>query len=416
MSKVYSRNFYTNPFRYRSFDNKIDQAEVLEEVEYTLEPFLNEKFPLIKDYIDELGNIKSEAKIIQLIKEKLNFLKSEVKIIRFIKEQLNSVSKNFNFSLNDLETYNTNLRYLELPLHPMVDKNGFEVQMLSNELIDDAIDDMEDGFSYVYDYCSKTLPETLDLWYDYADFSQVETPIIAQDIALDETFETIEELLIDFYKSQQKEPNNLINLKNLKTLVKRIIDRDFNANQEDLKNLIKRTIAQDVSTDHEDSKDLIKWIVTADLNTNLLKIFKPTFKQEILDCLIIILKSLFCLLLFLQIMRTLLKSYFLSNIKEKAKEEIVEIYNNIFKIQKSEVKPKKNPKLKTNSMCFKKIGDKWTYIRRVNSNLDIAEPDVDMTTWDFMKEQNQKINSRLFHFRHKLKQKLLKFIVKMQNL
>nr|YP_009550473.1 hypothetical protein [Eustigmatophyceae sp. Bat 8/9-7w]QAA11408.1 hypothetical protein [Eustigmatophyceae sp. Bat 8/9-7w] len=399
MNKVYSRNFYTNPFRYGRFDTKIDPAEVLEEVEYDIEPFLNEKFPLIKDYIDELGNYKSEAKI-----------------IRFIKEQFNSLSKSFNFSLNNLETYNTNLRYLEFPVHPIVDKNGFEVQTLSSEFIDEAIDDIEDGFSYVYDYCSKTFPETIDLWYDYADFSQIKVPSIEHDIALDETYEAIEELLIEFYKSHHKEPKNLINLKNL---VKRIIDRDFNINQEDLKNLIKQTITRDVNTEQEDSKNLIKWIITADLNKNLLKIFKPTIKQEITDCLIIILKSLFCLLIFLQITRTLLKSYFISNVKEKVKGEILEIYNNLFKTKEPQLKSKLKFKLITkgeDSMCFKRVGEKLTYIRRQTSNVNIWEPDVEETTWDYIKQQNQKIKSKLFIFRQKVKYQLLNFILRMQDI
>ena len=145
MSKLYSQDFYTNPFRYRKFNNIINQTEVLEGVKKNIKPFLNKRFEVIKDYIDELGN-----------------LKPEVKIIRFLREKLKKGYKTCNFSLDNLEKYNVNLRYLELPLQSKVNKKGFEVQFLSNEILDDTIEEIDEGFSYVYDYCSQMFPESMD--------------------------------------------------------------------------------------------------------------------------------------------------------------------------------------------------------------------------------------------------------------
>ena len=47
--------------------------------------------------------------------------------------------------INSLDNYQKNLRYLELPVQPLTNRKGFEIQFLSEELIEDAIEEMEDG-------------------------------------------------------------------------------------------------------------------------------------------------------------------------------------------------------------------------------------------------------------------------------
>lgn len=224
MSKLYSQNVYINPFRHRKFDNEIDQVEVLEGVLDNIEPFLNERFTLIKDYIDELGDFKSEARI-----------------IRFIRNKLNTKLNVFNFSFNNLERYNTNLRYLELPLQPMVDKNGFEVQFLSNELLEDAIEEIDEGFSYVYEYCAQKLPETIDLWVDYAELTPREFPFIAHDSILESTYEIFDKIFDDFQKN---------------------------------------------------SMNFFNWFISGDVKTNLLKVSTPKINQTIKYYLFLIFKQL----------------------------------------------------------------------------------------------------------------------------
>lgn len=250
MSKLYSRNLYRNPFRYREFDSRINQTEVLEDVKNNIKPFLNERVQLIKDYIDELGNFKSEAKI-----------------IRFIREKLNTKSKVFNINVDNLERYNSNLRYLELPVQPMVDKKGFEVQFLSNELLEDAIEEVEEGFSYIYDYCSQRFPESIDLWEDYANLTPSEFPFISHDFVLESTYEIFDKI----FDNVQKNSLNFFN-----------------------------------------------WVVSGDLNTNLLKVIKPTITKTKLGSLSVILESLLSLTLLLLILKyILLKSNSIVKLKDK---------------------------------------------------------------------------------------------------
>lgn len=250
MSKLYSRNLYKNPFRYREFDNRINQTEVLEDVKNNIKPFLNERFQLIKDYIDELGNFKSEAKI-----------------IRFIKEKLNTKSKIFTINVDNLERYNSNLRYLELPVHPIVDKKGFEIQFLSNELLEDAIEEVEEGFSYIYDYCSQRFPESIDLWEDYANLTPSEFPFISHDFVLESTYEIFDKI----FDNVQKNSLNFFN-----------------------------------------------WVISGDLNTNLLKVIKPTITKTKLSSLSVVLESLLSLTLLLLILKyILLKSNSIVKLKDK---------------------------------------------------------------------------------------------------
>lgn len=290
MSKLYSQDFYTNPFRYRKFDNRINKTEVLEGVKNNIKPFLDGRFEVIKDYIDELGNVKSE-----------------LKIIRFLKEKLKTGYKTLNLSFDNLEKYNINLRYLELPLQPTVDKNGFEVQFLSNEVLEDTIEEIDEGFSYIYDYCSQMFPESMDLWTDYVNLTPNEFPFVAHDSMLESTYE--------------------------------IFDKIFD-------NLQKN------------SMNFFGWVVSGDLNTNLLKLIKPKLTQTKLTSLFVILESLLSLTLVLLIIKyILLKSDSIIKVKNKTlKINLIQvIFSEIrkdlnfkrFRIQQ------KNKKIKSKITSFK---------------------------------------------------------------
>lgn len=290
MTKLYSRDFYTNPFRYRKFDNIINQTEVLEGVKNNIKPFLYERFEIIKDYIDELGNFKPE-----------------IKIVRFLREKLKTGYKTLDLSLNNLEKYNTNLRYLELPLQPKVDKKGFEVQFLSSEILDDTIEEIDEGFSYIYDYCSEMFPESMDLWTDYVNLTPNEFPFVAHDSILDSAYE--------------------------------IFDKIFD-------NLQKNSL------------NFFDWVISGDLNTNLLKLVKPKFTQTKISSLLVVLESMLSLTLVLLIMKyVILKSNSIIKVKNKT------FKNNLTQVIFSEIRKdfnfkrfriqQQNKKIKSKIASFK---------------------------------------------------------------
>jgi len=130
MIKTYKKYFYPNPFRYRKLKNTINQDEIFEEVQQNLEPFLANKFSLIQEYIDEFGDIRSEIKLIRILREKIrenyHLLKNKTNFFsKGIVEQFDQV--------NNFENYQKNLRYLDLPVQPITDKKGFEIQFLSKD-------------------------------------------------------------------------------------------------------------------------------------------------------------------------------------------------------------------------------------------------------------------------------------------
>lgn len=247
MSKINSLHLYPNPFRYRKIKGKIDQAEIFEEVSDNIKPFLANKFSLIQDYLDELGNFKSELKILRVLREKTRIL------VEIVKNRSYSCSKRFE-QLNDIENYQKNLRYLELPVQPFTDKNGFEVQMLSNEILEDTIEEIEEGFTYVYEYCSKIFPESSDLWTEYALITPEEFPFISHDSILESTYEIFDKI----FDSLQKNSTNFFN-----------------------------------------------WTISGDLNTRLLKVIKPKIEFAKINYLFIIFESLLSLTLLLLIVKYL---------------------------------------------------------------------------------------------------------------
>lgn len=290
MNKLYSQDFYTNPFRYRKFDNRINQTEVLEGVKNNIKPFLGERFEVINDYIDELGNFKPE-----------------VKIIRFLREKLKRGNKILNPSLDNFEKYNVNLRYLELPLQPKVDKKGFEVQFLSNEILDDTIEEIDEGFSYIYDYCSQMFPESMDLWNDYVNLNPNDFPFAVHDSILESTYE--------------------------------IFDKIFD-------NLQKNSL------------NFFGWVISGDLNKSLLKIIKPKFTQTRINSLFIILESLLSLTLVLLIMKyILLKSNSIIKVQNQTLKNnpIHSIFSEIrkdFNFKRFRIQ-QKNKKIKSKIISFK---------------------------------------------------------------
>lgn len=290
MSKLYSRNFYPNPFRYRKLDNTLDQLEIFDSVKKNIRPFLTKGFQSIENYIDELGNFKSETKVIRILREKLR-----------------NTSEKISYSINNFEKYNSNLRYLELPLQPITDKNGFEVQFLSNELLDDVIEEIDEGFSYIYDYCSQAFPESIELWTDYAALTPNEFPFINHDSLLESTYE--------------------------------IFDKIFD-------NLQKNSL------------NLFNWVISGDLNKQLLTVIKPQLKQTKVNHLLTLLESLLTLTLCILILKYLLKKskrIFSFNNKRLTISNIHDIFFEIKKdlnFKKFRMK-QRNKKIKAKILRFK---------------------------------------------------------------
>nr|YP_009550616.1 hypothetical protein [Eustigmatophyceae sp. Chic 10/23 P-6w]QAA11551.1 hypothetical protein [Eustigmatophyceae sp. Chic 10/23 P-6w] len=229
MIKNYTQRFYPNPFRYRGFKNTNNEYEIFEQLKDTLKPFLENKFSGIDEYFDEFFNPKSEIFIVRLvrnsIKDKYDLIiekaKSNFFMKRFIKYFIKYIDE-----FESIENYQKNLRYLELPVQPLVDKKGFEIQSVSNDIVENILEDIDSGMNYIYDYCADKLPESIDLWEDYALLYPNEFPVICHDHLLEITY--------------------------------RSLDRTFNKIQ---KGII----------------DNSKWVVSGDLNSRIMKIIKPKY-------------------------------------------------------------------------------------------------------------------------------------------
>jgi len=227
MIKNYTQRFYPNPFRYRRLKNTSNEYEIFEQLKETLKPFLSNKFSEIDQYFDEFCNPKSEIFIIRLIRNsikdrydlQLEKAKSNFLTKHFIKYFIKYIEE---FERKD--NYQKNLRYLELPVQPLVDKKGFEIQSVSNDVIEHILEEIDTGMNYIYDYCAEKLPESIDLWEDYAFMYQDKFPVICHDHLLEITY--------------------------------RNLDRTFNKIQ---KSMI----------------DASSWVVSGDVDSRILKIIKP---------------------------------------------------------------------------------------------------------------------------------------------
>lgn len=248
MNKLYSPRFYPNPFRYRKLKNKLETTQILEEINDQLKPFLADKFNVVQDYFDEFGNPKSEIKIIRILRNKIKFSFDVLKTKILLADTENS-----------LENYYKNLRYLEFPVQPFTDSKGFEVQLLSNDILEDTIEEIEEGFSYIYEYCSKMFPESTELWTEYALLTPGEFPYISHDSILESSYEIFDKIFDNLQKS---------------------------------------------------SVNLFSWIISGDLNTRLLKVIKPKFGLTKMNYLFIILESMLSITLLL-----IITKYLLSNSK-----------------------------------------------------------------------------------------------------
>lgn len=243
MINSYNQRFYPNPFRYQKLNTTKNIDNILEKVRQTIKPFLNENFYLIDNYIDEFDKIQKEAKISRVLRNKI---KKGAKLIKtkFIRSSEKS----------ELINYHKNLRFLEFPLQPTTDTQGFEIQLLSSDLIEDMIEEIDEGFSYIYDYCSKTLPESVELWSDYASSTPTEFPIISHDNILETSYEIFDKIFDDFQKS---------------------------------------------------SVNLFEWVISGDMTSRVIKIVKPTIKQK---KLLIVLESLISFTILLLIIQYILKN------------------------------------------------------------------------------------------------------------
>lgn len=192
---------YPNPFRYRKLKTINNEAEIFEELQQKLKPFLLNKFSEINEYLNELDDLKSEIKIVRVtqnvIKDSYDLISRKIKsnfitksFNQYIEHYIEEVTKEVNF----FDNYQKNLRYLEIPVQPIIDKQGFEVQLTSSDIVDSILREIEIGISSIYDYCSDIIPESIDLWEDQAFLELEEFPIIAHDDLLDLTYECLDKI------------------------------------------------------------------------------------------------------------------------------------------------------------------------------------------------------------------------------
>lgn len=286
MVKNYNQLFYPNPFRYRKSTIIENEDQIFEEVWKTFEPFLVDKVSEIHEYFNELGNLKSEFYIartirnsikdnydllLEKIEEKIeaNFITR--RLAKYIQKYLFKYIQEYIEELQSLENYQNNLRYLDIPVQPLVDNEGFTVQLTSNQLVKSTLSDIEEGISYIYDYCSDALPEPITLWEDYALQYQDDFPNVAHDYLLELTYYKFDSI---FKKLQ----NDAINGANL--------FKDFKEIKKIQNNLING----------------YNVFVSGDFNTRVLTIVKPKFYlQELLYVFRLIIESLISLLILILI-------------------------------------------------------------------------------------------------------------------
>ena len=258
MIKSYNYRFYPNPFRQQKSKLINDQYEAFNNVREKLKPFLTDKFYEIHTYLDEFGELKPEIRILRSLREriqlKMTLIKNKVtskwyyKSTKFITDPL---VKKFD-QINTFENYQQNLRYLELPVQPLVNNKGFEIQTISSELIESAIEEVEDGFSYIYEYCSNSFPDSIEMWNDYALLNTNAFPHIAHDDLLESTYEIFDKIFDDLQKN---------------------------------------------------SVNLFNWVISGDLNSRLLKIIKPRIQLTKINYLFKVLESLLSVILLLLIIK-----------------------------------------------------------------------------------------------------------------
>lgn len=198
MIETYNQRFYPNPFRYRKLKNILTPYQAFDQIQHRLQPFLKDRFSELHIYIDDLGEWNSEIRLIRIIRKKIN------KKLNFFTNKLDVLTNPFTQYLEDnisLETYQKNLRYLELPVQPLVDEKGFELQFLSNEIVEEVLEEIEDGYSSIYEYCSNKFPEAIELWGDYALSNPNEFPFICHDDLLETSYEVFDTIIEDLQKT-----------------------------------------------------------------------------------------------------------------------------------------------------------------------------------------------------------------------
>jgi hypothetical protein len=262
MIKNYTQRFYPNPFRYRGLKNTNNEYEIFEQLKETFKPFLSTNFSDIDEYFDEFCNPKSEVFVIRFvrnaIKDKYDLIidkaKSKYLTKHFVKYFIKYIDE-----FESIENYQKNLRYLELPVQPLVDKKGFEIQSVSNDVMENVLEEIDSGMSYIYDYCAEKLPESIDLWEDYALLYQDDFPIVCHDHFLEITY--------------------------------RSLDRTFNKIQKGL-------------------LDASNWVVSGDVDSRIMKVIKPKYViKDFTYFLGAILESLISLIILVLLARYLIHHF-----------------------------------------------------------------------------------------------------------
>jgi hypothetical protein len=246
---------YPNPFKYGKVKKTLNYEKMLKDIYQSIKPFLKDDFSLIHQQVDEFGNPKLEKRFKRIFQTNIEETSS------LVKEKIFFFSKPIKaklLSFNNLNNYYDNLRYLELPVQSSIDKHGFEIQLLSSELVEEAIEEIDEGLSYIYSYLPNNLPESIESWNDYALLNPNQFPYVFHDKLLEYNYE--------------------------------LIDRVFDEIQ-------------------KNSTTLFNSFITGDLNTRVLNIITPSFKKAKIDYVLICIQSVFGLTILMLIIQYIVLNY-----------------------------------------------------------------------------------------------------------
>lgn len=182
--KLYNKHIYPNPFRHRKL--KISKANYEMLKKYNFKSLLPYNLSEFEKYFDEFGNLKPECRIKRLIRNTI----TDIFDLTLEKTKSNFLTKRFiiymkELELKSFENYQKNLSYLEIPLQPLVDKEGFKIQLLSNNILVKARKSIKRRRTRIYDYPPTLFPDTIKLWEDFARSSLDKFPIMSYDYLLE---------------------------------------------------------------------------------------------------------------------------------------------------------------------------------------------------------------------------------------
>jgi len=197
---LYNKSIYPNPFRHRKL--KTSKVDYKMFKKYDFKSVLPYNLSEFEKYFDEFGDLKPEARLKRLIRNTIY----DIFDLTLEKTKSNFLTKRFIIYMKELElksfdNYQKNLRYLEIPVQPLVDKAGFKVQLLSSDILLKARKSINKGRTHIYDYPADLFPETINLWEDFAQQALDKFPIRSYDYLLECVYDRYDKI---FYQIDEE--------------------------------------------------------------------------------------------------------------------------------------------------------------------------------------------------------------------